>query len=124
MSDLILNGTTYSGSPTNTANPQRPSTYTPRVKKIGTLLEGADGSLAWVHRAVKREWTIGWRKANQTTQTAVLALRVLTTTFAFVDHLGVSRTVMTVGDDAYEEDVTTDRANAYKYDLELILRET
>lgn len=123
MADLILNGTTYSGSPTNTSNPQRPSTYRPKNLKKGRLLEGANGALTWVQRGVKWQWTIGWKRANQTTQTAVLALRNLTTSFTFVNHLGVSYTVITVGDDDHEEDVVTDRANAYKYDLELVLRE-
>jgi hypothetical protein len=124
MADLIINSITYSGSPTSTANPQRPLTLMRRRIKIGKLMTGADGSLAWVRRGEKWEWELDWgERANQTTETAVLAVRNLTTTFPFVDHLGASFTALCVGDDSYEETVTTDKANAYKYALKLTIRE-
>ncbi len=123
MSDLIINGTTYSGSPTNTGAPQRPSTYNRKRNKIGRLFKAANGAVAWVHRGFKDEWTIGWEKANTTTAGAVLALYNLTTSFAFVDINGNSHTVVTVGDDQYSEDVTSNRSNAYLYDLQIVLRQ-
>lgn len=124
MADFIINGTTYSGSPTNTANPQRPKTVTRRRVKIGTLQQSASGLTTWVRRTEKWQWELDWgEKANQTTETAVLAVRNLTTTFTLVDHLGASFTALCVGDDGYEEQITTDRANAYKYGLKLVMRE-
>jgi hypothetical protein len=123
MADLIIGAYTFSGSPTNTANPQRPSTYVPSYKKIGRLVTGMDGSLTWVHRGLKNMWTIGWKKANPTTAVAVHLLFNLTTPFTFISHSGVSYTVITVGDDPYDENVTTNRANGYLYDIEIVLRE-
>lgn len=124
MADLIINGTTYSGSPIDTSHPQRPAMpLQRRVLKIGRLFKAKNGALTWVHRAIKHEWTVGWDRANPTTQAAVLALRNLTTTFAFVDVDGVSYTVITTGDDTYEEGITSSKSNAYRYDLSLVLRE-
>ncbi len=124
MADLILNSVTYSGSPTNTANPQRPVDIDHDIIKIGRLIEAADGSTSWVHRAFKNKFTINWgSKANQTTRDAVAALYLLTTTFSITYTNGSTYTVLTVGEDTYTEKVTSDRANAYKYDLTITLRE-
>jgi hypothetical protein len=124
MADYIIAGTTYSGSPTNTSNPQRPDMDAVRtVEKIGRLIRAADGSTSWVHRGFKRMWKIGWTKANQTTQTAVQTLYLTTTTFSFTDITGASYTVLTAGEDEYDEGISTNRANAYLYNLTLVLRE-
>lgn len=123
MADLIINSVTYSGSPVDTSHPQRPKGYKRRRKRIGRTVEGAEGSTSWVHRGFKWEWELSWPKANATTQAAVLAIRNLSATFPLVDHAGASFTAIVVGDDGYEEDITTDRANAYKYGLTLTMRE-
>lgn len=123
MADLIIDGTTYSGTPTSTSNPFRPGSFKRTRLKIGRLLVGKDGTLNWMHRGFKWVFAIGWERANQTTETAVLALRNKTSTFTFVDYDGTSYTVMTVGDDTYDEQVTTSVANAYRFDLTLVLRQ-
>lgn len=123
MADLIINGTTYSGSPTNTSNPMRPSSLKRRRKKIGRLVEGKDGTQNWMHRGMKWEWDIGWEGANSTTVLATLAVRNLTTSFSFTDYNGTVYTVVNVGDDAYEEDFRTTTANAYLADVSITLRE-
>jgi hypothetical protein len=124
MADITLNSIVYSGSPTNTANPQRPLKIVRRRIKVGKLLTNANGGLTWVHRAFKWEFDLDWgERANQVTETAVLAVRNLTTTTTYVDQAGASFTVIGVGDDSYEETITTDKANAYKYALKLTLRE-
>lgn len=123
MADLIADTYTFSGNPNSTANPFRPSSYKRTRIKVGKLLVGRDGTLNWMHRGFKWQFEIGWEKANQTTETAVLALRNKTASFTFTDYNGTSYTVMTVGDDTYTEDVTTDKANTYKFGLTLTLRQ-
>jgi chloramphenicol O-acetyltransferase len=123
MADLIIDGTTYSGSPTNTANPQRPLELTRTRRKIGRVLEAADGTTNYLHRGFKFTFTLKWPKANTVTQAAVFAIRAKTTSFAYVDFNAASYTVLNVSDDEYEEVVSTDKANNYKFDLTLILRE-
>ena len=124
MADLVMNGTTYSGSPTNTSNPQRPVGVDHKIVKVGRLIEAADGSTSWVHRGVKNIFTISWGEwANQTTRDAVVALYLLTTTFTYTHTNGSSYTVLTVGDDEFTEAIRTNSANAYKYDLKIVLRE-
>lgn len=124
MADLIIAGTTYSGSPTNTANPQRPVDIDHEVIKVGRLLEAADGSTSWVQRAYKNKFTINWgKKANLTTRTAVIALYLTSTTFSYTHFDGGVYTVLTVGDDTFLEKVTSNPANAYKFDLVIVLRE-
>lgn len=119
MADIVLNGTTYDGSP------GRPSKISgPDIRKIGRLLEAANGTPHWMHRAHKRTWSIEWETANEATRAAVRALRLLTTTFAFVDQFGASYTVLCTGDDDYREETTfTDAANNIYYDLTLTMRE-
>lgn len=123
MADFIINGTTYSGSPANTANPQRPNSVTVRTIKVGRTLVAVNGTTNYVHRAIKYIWTLRWEKANQTTETAVNAVRALTGTFSITDHKGGSYTAVNVDEDDLEAEVTTNRANAYLYSLELVLRQ-
>ncbi len=123
MADLVINGTTYSGSPTNTANPQRPNELRRKRRKYGRTLEAADGTTTLLYRATKLTFTITWNKANQVTQTAVRTIRDLSTAFSFTSFDGVVYTVVTATDDEYEETIVTDKANNYQFDLTLILRE-
>jgi hypothetical protein len=123
MADLIIDGTTYNGRPTAPANPYRPSSLKRSRLKIGKLLIAADGTPTWMHRGFKWQWEIGWEKASQVTEAAVLALRNKTTTFALTDYNGTTYTVLTAGDDTHEEDITTDSANTYLFGLAITLRE-
>lgn len=123
MADFIINAVTYSGSPTDTSHPQRPNSATWEIEKIGRTLRAVSGQTNYVHRAIKFVWTLRWEKANQTTQTAVAAVRSLTGTFSLTDHLGNSYTVVNVEGDSLTQGITTNRANAYLYDLELVLRQ-
>lgn len=123
MADFIIDGTTFSGTPTSTSNPFKPNGYGRDRLKIGKLLIGKDGTVNWMHRGFKWIFTLGWERANQTTETAVLALRNKTSTFTFVDYNGTSYTVMTVGDDQFSEEIMTNIANAYLFDLSLVLRQ-
>lgn len=123
MADLIIAGTTYSGNPNNTSNPFRPIHYSRKRIKVGRLFTAKDGTTIWLHRGFKWVFEIGWEKANATTAAAVLARRNATASFAFVDYDGTSYTVVTVGDDDYQEDITTSMANAYRFDLTLTLRQ-
>lgn len=123
MADIIINGTTYSGSPTNTSNPQRPNTIERTIEKIGRMIRAADGTTTWVHRGFKHKWVIKWEKANAVTEVAVTAIIATTGSFSFTDISGVAYTVVVVGDDEYKEGITSNRSNAYLYDMELVLRE-
>jgi hypothetical protein len=124
MSDIILNGTTYSGTPNSPGTPAKPTSIERELRKFGRLLEAADGSTSWVRRSEKWKFRIVWGpRASVATKTAVRAIRNLTTTFTYVDEEGVSFTVLNVGDDEYTEVVKTDKSNTYQYELELILRQ-
>jgi hypothetical protein len=124
MADIGLNGTTYSGTPLAPTNPYRPSKISDPITKIGRLLEAANGTPHWMHRAHKRAWTIEWEKAHVTTHNAVQALRLLTTTFPFVDQFGGSYTVLCTGEDEYNSATAfTDAANNIYYNLTLTVRE-
>jgi len=128
MADIALNGTTYSGSPTNTANPQRPDNGGVKrtVRKVGRTIEAADGSTSVVLRAgtsLKRAWEITWTRANPTTLTALAAVFALTTTFTYVDTDGASYTVLCTTDDTFDLSIFTNTANAYQYDVTLKLKE-
>jgi hypothetical protein len=123
MANLIINGTTYSGTPTAQTNPYKPNSLKRKRVKVGTLHVAANGTSTWIHRGVKLVFTIEWEKASLTTQAAVRALRDLTTTFSFTNFDSVAYTVLTVGDDDYEETITTDAANTYLVDMTLVLRE-
>lgn len=122
-SDLIINGTTYSGTPASPANPYRPMAIEVSVEKIGKVIVAANGNRTWVHQSIKRTWTISWEKASETTRAALRALHLLTTTFTFTDQFGTSYTVQTEADDLKENTAHSDRANAYFYDLTLIVRQ-
>lgn len=125
MADLIINGTTYSGSPTDTSHPQRPDNggvkRTTRI--IGRTLEAANGDVSVVQRARKHAWEISWTKANPTTLTALAAVVALATTFTFVDTDGASYTALCTTDDVFDVAIFTNKANAYQYTVTLRLRE-
>lgn len=124
MANYIIDGTTYSGTPTNPANPYKPKQPAKRERvKVGTLHVAANGTPTWIHRGFKWVFTLEWEKASLTTRTATLALCNKTTTFSFTDLDGTVYTVFTAGEDDYEEAITTDAANTYKYDLTIVLRE-
>lgn len=124
MADVIINGTTYSGSPNTPGTPARPLSIERVYRKIGRLVEAADGSTSWVHRGLKWTFTITWGpRASVATKTAVRAIRALTTTFSYTDEEGTVFTVLNVGDDEYKELVKTNSANVYQYELALILRQ-
>lgn len=123
MADFIINGTTYSGSPTDTSHPQRPNSVAVKTVKVGRTLKAVNGTTNYVHRTLKYVWTLKWEKANQTTETAVAAVRALTGTFSVTDHKGNSYTALNVDEDDLEAEVTSNRSNAYLYSLELVLRQ-
>lgn len=125
MSDISLNGTTYSGTPVSTSNPFRPDAdgYEIRDVKIGVLKKAANGALTWMHFGIKREFTIRWRLANETTRAALRTLHELTTTFTFVDPLGVSYTVITTEADYKEASALNTIGNAVYWSLEITLRQ-
>src|SRR4051812_45686815 len=123
MADLVINGTTYSGTPAAQTNPYKPNELRRKRRKYGRTLEAADGTSTLLYRSTKLTFTITWNKASSVTQTAVRTLRDLATTFSFTNFDGAVYTVLTATDDEYEETITSDRANNYLYDLVLILRE-
>jgi hypothetical protein len=125
MADIILNGTTYNGSPTNTANPQRPDNggVERTTIKVGKMLTAADGSVTELLRGTKHAWKIKWTHANATTMTALSVIFALTTTFPFTDVNAVAYTVLCVTDDPFIASIFTDKGNNYLYDVELVLRE-
>lgn len=123
-SDLVLNGTTYNGTPSSLSNPWKPDGFDLEVAKIGVSLVADDGTRRFVTRSTsKRTWKITWSRANETTRAAVRALHLLTTTWTMVDPLGVSYTVQTEQDDYSEDYAMTTLANALRWKLELTVRE-
>jgi len=123
MSNVIINAVTYDGTPTAPTNPYKPNKITRPIEKIGTLHRAADGTTTWIHRGIKRVWALEWDRASPTTETALAAVRALTTTFSFTDVNAVAYTVVNVGDDPHDSEITTDRNNNYRYSVTLTLRE-
>lgn len=122
-SNLILNGTTYDGTPAGPAHPWKPTGLTLKPEKIGDAIVAANGSRTLVYRATKKTWEISWDTANETTRAALRTLHALTTTWMFVDQLGASYTVQTEADDYDEEYRMTDPAGNIYYQLKLTVRE-
>jgi hypothetical protein len=124
VANIIINGTTYDGTPTAPTHPYKPNKIRTQVRRIGRRLEGKDGTETWMHRNIKRTFTIDWQEANETTRAALRAVRSLTTSFSFTDHLGTAYTVLCSGEDDYvEETAFTDHASAIYYNISLVLRQ-
>ena len=118
MADIVINGTTYDGTP------ERPTKISTQVRRIGRALQGKDGTETWMHRNIKETFSIDWEKINETTRAALRAVRNLTTSFAFSDQLGDSYTVLCSGDDGYtEETAFTGAGGAIYYNVTLVLRQ-
>lgn len=130
-SNLVMNGTTYDGTPvSNPTHPRKPSGLTYREDKIGEVQIAASGKRTWVQRLdgssnpiIKHTWEVSWELANEVTRSAVRALDSLTTTWAFVDQLGTSRTVQTEPGDYEEDYALTDVSGNLRYNLKLTIRE-
>lgn len=123
-SNLVINGTTYSGVPTSPATPRKPDAISVEVKKIGVALVMANGTRRWVNRGTKRAWTVEWKGAREATRAALRTLHQLTTTFAFIDELGVTyATCQTEETDLSEAYAYTDPSNNLYYDLSIVIRE-
>lgn len=116
MAGIMLNGTTF-----------YPSDVPKELSKIGVSLPMASGTRRFVQRTVsgtpvfKRTWALPWLIVPEATRAAVQTIALLTTTFTFVDHLGVSYTVQTE-EDSYTEKVSVIVSNTvFYYDLTLKL---
>lgn len=118
MADIVINGTTYDGSP------DRPVKVGTQVRRIGRALQGKDGTETWMHRGIKLNFAIDWEKATEATRAALRAVRSLTTSFSFTNQHGTAYTVLCSGDDEYtEETAFTDAAGNIYYNITLILRQ-
>ena len=122
-SDLVLNGTTYDGTPATSGHKWKPTKITFKDPKVGVVLEAASGKRRYVHRGLKRTWEITWDIADASTRGAVRTLAALTTTWSFTDQLGVSYTVQTEPGDYSEEYKRTDPSGNLYYALKLTVRE-
>lgn len=121
-SNIVLNGSTYSGTPLS-GTLFKPMAIEEKLNKIGTVIVAEAGNRTLVYRAVKREWTIHWEKVPETTRAALIALAALSTTFTFADEHGTSYTVQTEPGDHQCKTAFTTPANAIYYDVDLILHE-
>lgn len=120
MSDLVLNGTTFNGSPFGgSASAWRPTGIALGEEKIGLTLVAASGKRNRVERSVvKRYWTIDWQKTNQATMQTIRTIQRLMTTFTLVDLEGASYTVQT--EEAFEPEFAfTDEAGAHYWNVTL-----
>lgn len=115
---ISLNGTTYNGG----ANPYPPTKIAKKRTKVGKTLVMASGVRVFVYGGNNKSgWVLTWENANEVTRAAVAAVTVLTTTFAFVDQLGVTRTVQCEADEQVEDTAFTTAANAILYDVQLTI---
>lgn len=121
-SNIILNGSTYSGTPLS-GTLFKPMAIEEKLIKVGTVIIAEAGNRTLVQRTFKREWTISWEGVPDTTRDAVIALAALATTFAFVDEHGVSFTVQTEPGDHQSKTAFTTPANAIYYDVSLTLHQ-
>jgi hypothetical protein len=123
MANIILNGTTYSGTPASPGTPWKISSIQETTRKIGTVNVAADGTRTFVQRGTKREWALRWDKVPENTRAAVAALAVLASTFTFTDEHGTSYTVQTEEDSYNSATAFTSGANVEYYNLDLTLRQ-
>lgn len=125
MSNLVINGTTFNGTPSGagSASAWKPTGYTAREQKVGATLVAADGTRNRVERAVnKRVYEIRWEKCNLATMQTVRTIARLTTTFTLVDFEGASVTVQTE-DELAPEWAQEDTAGASYWNVTLTLYE-
>ncbi len=123
-SDLVINGTTYTGTPAGgNAAAWRPTGIKVREQKVGTTLPAANGTRNRVERAInKRIWEIRWEPCNQATMQALRTISRLTTTFSFTDLEGNTATVQT--EDEFEPEVAfSDPNNNAYWNVSLVLYE-
>lgn len=128
--DLVMNGVTFNGTPiVNPSNPRKPTGLNLKTEKIGSVQVRDNGTRVWVQRLdgssnpiVKLTWEVSWEKANEITRAALRTIDLLTTTWVFVDQLGVSHTVQTEPGDYEEEYAKTDLASNIYYSIKLTIR--
>jgi len=124
-SNLVINGVTYSGVPTSPATPRKPDAISVTTTKIGVVLVMANGTRRWVNRGTKHVWSVEWAGAREATRAALRTLHQLTTTFPFIDELGVTyATCQTEESDLDESYAYTDPSNNLYYDLKITIRES
>lgn len=108
MSGIFLNSTEFFPS-------DAPVTLT----KVGAALVSANGTRRWVQRAHKRAWDLSWEGVSNATRAAVQTIALLTTTFTYVDQLGVSYTVQ-CEEDCFTASVSAiEPSGTIRYDVAL-----
>lgn len=125
MSNLVINGTTFNGTPSGggSASAWKPTGYSAKEQKVGVTLVAADGTRNRVERAInKRVWEISWDLCNLATMQTVRTIARLTTTFSFTDIEGNSATVQTEDEFAPEWAQEDPAGNSY-WNVKLTLYE-
>lgn len=121
-SNILLNGSTYSGTPAS-GTLYKPVSIEETIGKIGVVVEAEAGNRTLVQRAVKRVWALKWEKVPESTRAALATLAALASTFAYVDEHGTSYTVQIEPGDYKSSTAFTDRSSTIYYNIDLTLHE-
>lgn len=121
MSNIVLNGVTYSGSPAG-GSPWKPESIEEKITKIGTVIVSENGTRTMIQRAIKREWQIKWT-APEATRASLAALAIFSSSFIYIDEHGVSYTVQMEEGDHQSSTAFVDGSNIQYYTIQITIRE-
>lgn len=100
-----------------------PSTIEENRRRIGLLIEAANGSRRFAHRAFKSTWKITWNRVLAADRDSIKALAETVSTTVFVSDEGVSYNVF-IDEDAFTSDVESIGSDGtLYYNVTLNLRE-
>lgn len=122
MADIILNGSTYSGTPA-AGTLYRPVSIEETIEKIGVVVVAEAGNRTLVQRAIKRVWAIKWEKVPESTRAALATLAALASTFVYVDEHSTSYTAQIEPGDHKCSTAFVNSANVQYYNIDLTLHE-
>lgn len=124
MPAATLNSVSFAGGVFDAETVRRaPQKIIPKPRKIGDVVEGADGTQNFMQRAQKSDWELRWEQVPETTRAAVRAIFDLSTTFTAVLPSG-TYTVQCHKEDYTEDPVLTIPGPIDYYDVTLIIHQT
>lgn len=130
MPAVTLNGVSFAGSVHAAESvPRAPQIVTPKPRKIGIVLEAADGSRALIQQTTsggtpidKTDHELRWNRVPEATRAAVAAIFDLTTTFTAVLPQGTFTVQCEMEDYTEDLDIAIP-GPVYYYNVTLTLRQ-
>ncbi len=124
MPSVTIAGTAFSQTPATASGAAwAPSKVELEVRKVGSLLEAANGSLTYNHRAHKHRFTLSWDKCSAQTRAALLTQYKTTASFAYTHTDGNAYTVICPPDGFKDGTALASLGGLLYYDVTLQLWE-